>query len=214
MDHRGQLGGIDLPGTASPECLAVVRYWDRDGNVQASAVLPDNGGWGIGVERRRQLRRRPCLQALRQIRLREVRRQLPTARGRAWGTRRLRRGRSVAHGSRQVLSPCPPDVPPGEGELVEAHHAGGACSLRRLPVRGRRDWALPELDRAHGVAATADAPSPLIDARLPPRGFPVLRPSARRGQAGRPFGDQARQADLARLVRRLLPTLQGVTLPA
>jgi len=54
MDHRGQLDGIDLPGTVSPECLAVVRYWDRDGNVQASSVLPYNAGWDVGVERRRQ----------------------------------------------------------------------------------------------------------------------------------------------------------------
>jgi hypothetical protein len=40
-------------------------------------------------------------------------------------------------------------------------HFGGFQS------EGARDWALPELDRAYCVASTTDAPSPLIDERVP-----------------------------------------------
>lgn len=52
VDSRGILDGIDLAGVASPECLAVIQYWDQDGNTQTSSVLPGVGGWVVGVDRR------------------------------------------------------------------------------------------------------------------------------------------------------------------
>jgi len=47
-DARSQLGLAALPGTASPECLAMVQYWDGAGQVLAAAVNPATDGWEIG----------------------------------------------------------------------------------------------------------------------------------------------------------------------
>ncbi len=51
MVVHGPLAGIDLIGASSPECLAVVQYWDPDGRPQTSPVLPGVGGWEVEVER-------------------------------------------------------------------------------------------------------------------------------------------------------------------
>ena len=44
---RDLLGGSHLPGMSSPECLAIVEFWDGDGGTRVSSVLSGQDGWTV-----------------------------------------------------------------------------------------------------------------------------------------------------------------------
>lgn len=52
MDVHGLLAGFGLAGASSPECLAVILYWDPEGKTQTTSVFPGADGWEVDVERR------------------------------------------------------------------------------------------------------------------------------------------------------------------